>query len=259
MFGVWCFEREREKAVGRAGDERLEPKKKEKSVRVATRTEKSGATGRARRAACLVFVFGAVADARGTHPAATSSTSPVSWRSIHHRMSFMPVMNSCHSISSSKDSASRSYASRRVASRTRGDFDSVAEAEDARRSGELHEHGAAVEPSIVPYPTAVPATTVAAAPKAPSAPSTTRIAPRAPETDNRRPTSEKLRRDSRNATTGIFVSQSERAGPRRPPQRDARPGGRGRSDRCVSRRVRWRRASDADALTGVVQAERSPE
>jgi hypothetical protein len=28
----------------------------------------------------------------------------------------------------------------------------------------------------VPYPTAVPATTVAAAPKAPSAPSTTRIA-----------------------------------------------------------------------------------
>ena len=125
---------------------------------------------------CLVFVFGAVADARGTHPAATSSTSPVSWRSIHHRMSFMPVMNSCHSISSSKDSASRSYASRRVASRTRGDFDAVAEAEDARRSGELHEHGAAVEPSIVPYPTAVPATTVAAAPKAPSAPSTTRIA-----------------------------------------------------------------------------------
>lgn len=176
MFGVWCFEREREKAVGRAGDERLEPKKKEKSVRVATRTEKSGATRRARRAACLVFVFGAVADARGTHPAATSSTSPVSWRSIHHRMSFMPVMNSCHSISSSKDSASRSYASRRVASRTRGDFDAVAEAEDARRSGELHEHGAAVEPSIVPYPTAVPATTVAAAPKAPSAPSTTRIA-----------------------------------------------------------------------------------
>ena len=113
--------------------------------------------------------------ARGTHPAATSSTSPLSWRSIHHRISFMPLMSSCHSISSSKDSASRSYASRRVASRTRGDFGAVAEADDSRRSGEPHEHGAVVEPSIVPYPTAVPATTVAAAPKAPSAPNTSRI------------------------------------------------------------------------------------
>ena len=113
--------------------------------------------------------------ARGTHPAATSSTSPLSWRSIHHRISFMPLMSSCHSISSSKDSASRSYASRRVASRTRGDFGAVAEADDSRRSGEPHEHGAGVEPSIVPYPTAVPATTVAAAPKAPSAPNTSRI------------------------------------------------------------------------------------
>ena len=202
---------------------------------------------------CLVFVFGAVADARGTHPAATSSTSPVSWRSIHHRMSFMPVMNSCHSISSSKDSASRSYASRRVASRTRGDFDAVAEAEDARRSGELHEHGAAVEPSIVPYPTAVPATTVAAAPKAPSAPNTSRIGHLA------RP---KLTKDVRcprasaKSRRPVFstahLPQKERTGPRRPPRRDARPGGRGTSDRCVSRRARWPRASEADALRGVV-------
>ena len=38
----------------------------------------------------------------------------------------------------------------------------------------------------------------------------------------------------------------------RPPRRDARPGGRGTSDRCVARRARWPRASEVDALRGVI-------
>lgn len=197
--------------------------------------------------------------ARGTHPAATSSTSPLSWRSIHHRISFMPLMSSCHSISSSKDSASRSYASRRVASRTRGDFGAVAEADDSRRSGEPHEHGAGVEPSIVPYPTAVPATTVAAAPKAPSAPNTSRIGhlarPKLTK-DVRCPRKTEAKsclfRDNRYFLSTAHLPQKERTGPRRPPRRDARPGGRGTSDRCVARRARWPRASEVDALRGVI-------